>query len=95
MRWWNPYWHPKMWWSVRSDGYPLRLKAKTKTKADAILRCVELLLEDPRHPGLRTSKMGGTDDVWEARASRGDRVTFRFGSNRITLLNHCNHDLLR
>lgn len=72
-----------------------RLRAKTLTRISAITRCVEKLVENPRHPGLRTSKMGGTDDVWEARASRGDRVTFRFGPGRIILLNHCNHDLVR
>lgn len=72
-----------------------RLKQKTRSKAAAILRCIDRVVEDPHHPGLRTSKMGGTDDIWEARASRGDRVTFRFGPNRITFLNHCNHDLVR
>lgn len=78
-----------------SPSFKKRLKRKTKSKADAILRCIRRLAENPYHPGLRTSRMGGTTDTWEARASAGDRVTFRFGPDRIVLLNHCTHDIVR
>lgn len=35
-----------------------------------------LLLEDPRHPSLRTKKYGVADDVWQARVNDSWRFYF-------------------
>ncbi len=61
----------------------------------AISECIARLAENPRHPGLRTHKMQGVKDVWEAYVDRGNRVTFHYESGKIVLRNNCNHDMLQ
>ena len=78
-----------------SPSFKKRLSKKTASKTGAIMRCIEKLSENPRHPGLRTSRVGGTEDVWEARIDGGNRLTFRLEGAKLVLLNHCNHDMLR
>lgn len=78
-----------------TPSFKKRLSRKTKSKVNAILRCIDRLAENPHHPGLRTSRLGGTEGIFEARASAGDRVTFQYGTDRIVMLNHCNHDIVR
>jgi len=36
----------------------------------------ELLLQNPRHPSLRSKKYEGTDELWQARVTRGWRFYF-------------------
>ena len=61
----------------------------------AIARCVELLVDNPRHPGLRTHRMQGAAGVWEAYVDRSSRVAFHYEGETIVLRKHCNHDILR
>jgi hypothetical protein len=60
---------------------------------------VRQLRENWRHPGLRTKKLAGRtvegNQVFEARAGAGDRVTFYWDGPRIVLENHCKHDILK
>jgi mRNA interferase RelE/StbE len=35
------------------------------------------LLENPRHPSLRLKKLKSTENIWEARVTRGYRFTFQ------------------
>lgn len=60
----------------------------------AILACIIQLQEDWRHPGLHSNKLGGTD-IYHARISGGNRVTFFWEGDRIVIENHCNHDILK
>jgi hypothetical protein len=61
----------------------------------AILECVRRLREDWRHPALRTKKMEGHPDVFEARVDRANRVTCHWEGDTIVLRNHCNHAMLQ
>jgi hypothetical protein len=61
----------------------------------AIARCLELLADNPRHPGLRTHRVQGAPGVWEAYVDRANRVTFHYDGPAIVLRNNCNHDILR
>jgi mRNA-degrading endonuclease YafQ of YafQ-DinJ toxin-antitoxin module len=79
-----------------SNSFRKQLQKKPRQLSLAITECMERLVEDPSYPSLRAHKMGGTDDVWEARADRGNRLTFRYPeSGVIEFLSHCNHDILR
>jgi mRNA interferase RelE/StbE len=72
------------------------VRRKQAREAGAVVRCVHRLGENPRHPGLRTKKMQGQPDVWEARASRSERVTFHYDvEGRIVLRKNCSHDVLQ
>jgi hypothetical protein len=72
----------------------LREKLATKeiSSQGALLKCLKQLAEDPRHSGLRSSKVQGTRGVFESRASRSDRVTWEWDEGVVVILNHCKHD---
>jgi hypothetical protein len=70
-------------------------KKKSARMRAAIAKCVELLADDPRHPGLQTHPMQGHPGVWEAYIDRGNRVTFHYDGATIVLRKNCNHDILR
>jgi hypothetical protein len=72
------------------------LKKKPKDLQGAILRCMERLDEDPRHPGLQTHRIKGTIATWEAYIDKANRITFEYGPDgEIQFLNHCNHDIIK
>ncbi|MGD0247842.1 MAG: hypothetical protein ABSB75_02205 [Candidatus Limnocylindrales bacterium] len=73
-----------------------RLQKKPPALQAAILKCLERLGDDPRHPGLNVHRVQGSDGAWEAYVDDSNRVTFEFGPhNVIVLRNHCNHDIIR
>jgi len=61
----------------------------------AIARCLELLADDPRHPGLSAHRIQGAPGVWEAYVDQANRVTFHYDEGRIVMRTNCNHDILR
>jgi mRNA-degrading endonuclease YafQ of YafQ-DinJ toxin-antitoxin module len=61
----------------------------------AIARCVELLADNPRHPGLQTHRVQGAVGVWEAYIDQANRVTFHYEGQVIVLRKNCSHDILR
>ena len=62
----------------------------------AIARCVALLADDPRHPGLHTHRVQGTRGVWEAYVDNANRITFHYDDEgRLVLRKNCNHSILR
>jgi hypothetical protein len=65
--------------------------------AGAIAKCVHLLGSNPRHPGLQTHRVRGTDNpkVFEAYVDKKNRVTFHWDGGKIVLRNNCNHDILK
>jgi hypothetical protein len=69
-----------------------KLRNKTPEAQGAILKCFAQLGENPRIPGLRTSKIQGEKGVFEARAGRSRRVSWEWDEGRIVILNHCDHD---
>lgn len=72
------------------------LQRKERLMRDAVARCVKLLGEDPRHPGLQVHKLKGVTGIWEAYVDGANRVTFEWSSNgKIVLRNNCNHDILK
>ena len=71
-------------------------KAKQPRLQAAIARCVRLLGDDPRHPGLQTHQIQGCRGVWEAYVDKANRVTFHYAADgTIVLRKNCNHDILK
>ncbi len=66
-----------------------KLSSADQALADKALR---LLTENVRHPSLQVKKIKGTEDVWEARASRSLRITFEIHGELIILRNIGRHD---
>jgi hypothetical protein len=71
------------------------LRKKPLVMRLAITECIKRLAENPRHPGLHTHRVQGTDGVFEAYVDDGNRLTFHYEGSTIVLRNHCNHDMLK
>jgi len=63
-----------------------------KTQVD---KQIALLLSNPRHPSLRLKRMRGTEGIWEARVSRGYRMTLNIAGDIFILRWVGAHDILR
>lgn len=77
-----------------SPGFRERLWAKPSMLQGAILKCIDLLGDNPAHPGLRSKRIQGDPGMWEARVDRRNRVSWKYGDTRgeIVVVNHCTHD---
>ena len=64
----------------------------TDQDAERVKKALRLLVENPRHPGLRVKRVQGTDRIWEASASRSIRLTFEMHGDLIVLRNVGAHD---
>ncbi len=69
-------------------GLPETVKARVDKQ-------LALLLADPRHPSLRLTKIRGAEDIWEARITRGYRMTLNIAGDTIILRRVGTHDILR
>jgi len=70
------------------DSYD-RLSGEDKEKVQKTLLELE---ENPRLPGLRVKKMADREGVWEARASRKLRLTFKMEGDAFILRHVGQHD---
>jgi hypothetical protein len=80
---------------VVPDSFWKMARRKDKRLRQAIAKCVELLGDNPGHPGLSVHLMQGHRNVWEAYVDSGNRVTFHWEGETIVLRKNCNHDMLR
>jgi hypothetical protein len=71
-----------------------KLEKKTPVMQGAINAALRQLREDWTHPSLASSKLGGTE-IYHAKVSRGNRITFFWDGDVIVLENHCHHDILK
>jgi len=58
----------------------------------ALKKKLELLLENPRHPSLRTKKIQGQDSIFEASITMNIRMTWQYVEDGILLRNIGEHD---
>lgn len=69
-------------------GLPAAIKDRTDKQ-------LALLMTNPQHPSLRLKKVRGTDNIWEARISRGYRITLTIAGDTLVLRRIGIHDVLR
>ncbi len=69
-----------------------RLSGELQGRVD---KQVALLAESPGHPSLRIKKLSGLLDIWEARLTRGYRITFHIAGDTVILRRVGRHDILR
>jgi addiction module RelE/StbE family toxin len=53
------------------------------------------LLENPRHPSLQIKKMEGRQTIWEARITKGYRMTFQIVGDTYLLRRVGTHSILK
>ena len=54
-------------------------------------RKVELLAQSLRHPSLRAKKHDETNDIWQARVTKGWRLHFQIADDMYTILSVTPH----
>ena len=79
-------------WLPRFERDYRKLSPDLKMRVDRALLQME---HDLRYPSLQVKKMRGTDDIWEARVSRGGRITFNLDGDLILLRTVGDHDVLK
>ncbi len=57
----------------------------------AVAKALRLLLDNPHHPSLRTHKMEGHSDIFEASANMDIRITFHYEKPDTIVLRNCGH----
>jgi len=58
-------------------------------------RTIRLLAENPRHPSLRSRKMQGAGNIWEASVTLSYRITYELRGETLVLRRTGTHDILR
>ena len=69
-----------------------RLREEVKKRVDKQLA---LLMSNPSHPSLRLKRIRGTEDIWEVRVTRSDRITLQIAGDTFILRRIGPHDVLR
>ncbi|SCM78739.1 Cytotoxic translational repressor [uncultured Sporomusa sp.] len=64
---------------------PVAIKKALKIK-------LALMIENPRHPSLRTKKIQGQEGIFEASVTMGIRMTWQYTDDGILLRNIGEHD---
>lgn len=60
--------------------------------AARVVKALELLASNPRHPSLRLKRIRRTPDLWEARVDRDHRMTLRIERDCYVMRNVGKHD---
>lgn len=77
---------------ARTERFKAAYVQLTPSNRQQARKAIRLLLENPRHPGLRVKRIKGTEGIWEARVSRSIRMTFEVHGDLIILRNIGKHD---
>jgi len=57
-------------------------------------KAIGLLIDNPSHPSLRTKKIQGVKDIWEARVTLSYRLTYQRAGDAIVLRRVGTHDVV-
>lgn len=81
---------------IRTDTFKNQYKKLPQPIKEQAKKQLGLLLENSKHPSLRVKKIKGqTEDIFEARVSRGYRFTFKIEGEYYILRRIGTHDILR
>jgi mRNA-degrading endonuclease YafQ of YafQ-DinJ toxin-antitoxin module len=58
-------------------------------------KAIRLLKENPQHPSLRSKKILGVENVWEASVTMSYRMTYEVSGEALILRRIGTHDILR
>jgi mRNA-degrading endonuclease RelE of RelBE toxin-antitoxin system len=78
-----------------TERFARRYRALPREIQERVDAQLELPLENPRHPSLRSRKMQGTARIWELRVTQGYRLTFQIEGDVYLLRTVGTHDILR
>lgn len=77
---------------VFSPEFKKSYKKLPKNLKNKVFKQLGFLQKNPSYPSLRVKKMVGFQNIWEARVTKGYRMCFSFGRNKIFMLTVGPHD---
>ena len=77
---------------IFTDRFEEAYEKLTTAGRQSVRKALTLLADNPEYPGLRVKKLQGTQQIWEARASRRLRMTFQMAGQTITMRNVGEHE---
>ena len=77
---------------VFSDRFVAHYRRLEKTMQNKVKAKLKLMSENPMHPSLRTKRVQGTQNIFEANINAGIRMTWQYIENGILLRNIGKHD---
>lgn len=75
-----------------SENFLINVKELSYEIQKALKKKLELMIENPRHPSLRTKKVQGQKDIFEASITMDIRMTWQYTEYGIFLRNIGEHD---
>ncbi len=72
---------------ARTERFKKSYRKLSPEDKELVKKAIRLLVENPRHPGLRVKRIKGTAGIWEARASQSCRMTFGIRGDTYLLRN--------
>ncbi|MDD3023146.1 MAG: hypothetical protein PHE26_04525 [Syntrophomonadaceae bacterium] len=75
-----------------SELFAEKVKLLSLEARRALKHKLELMIEDPGHPSLRSKKIHGQDKIFEASISMSIRMTWQYTGDGILLRNIGEHD---
>lgn len=76
---------------TRSAAFKAQFRRKSQHNREAIEKALRMMATNLRHPSLRTQKMRGRGDIWEALATMNQVMTMNVNGSEVYLRNCCNH----
>lgn len=77
---------------VFSDRFIERYNRLEKEMQDKVKAKLKLMSENPMHPSLRTKRVQGTENIFEASINMSIRMTWQYVESGILLRNVGEHD---
>lgn len=62
--------------------------------ADAVIRTVDLIVNDPENRGLNSHMVDRRRRIWEAYVTKSIRVTYELRDSMVLFRNNCRHDII-
>ncbi|HBL35222.1 MAG TPA: hypothetical protein DDZ55_00275 [Firmicutes bacterium] len=75
-----------------SDKFAGRVRSQSDEIKKILRKKLDILLDNPQHPSLRTKKIQGQKDIFESSITMGMRITWQYVDDGIYLRNIGEHD---
>lgn len=75
-----------------SENFAAGVQNLPKDLKKALKNKLEIMLQNPRHPSLRTKKVQGREGIFEASVTMSIRITWEYTEDGIFLRNIGDHD---
>ncbi len=72
----------------------VRKHKRSPDLAAAVMRTVDLVMNDPQNRGLNAHLLDRRQRIWEAYVTKATRITYQFSEDGILFRANCRHDII-